>query len=311
MKRVFVPIAMSFALIQPAISETAWGKLEKGVDVIRECAGDIRTFCKGVKPGKGRIKTCMAGHLADLSDACMKALAEPKPQVLSDGANPKPMRVENSHLMRFIEMYLAGIDPNTGNIVGECYGTYANPMPANKDTSPQALVAALDMKKIKEKYGVLAASLNGPKLYIQDWFEFEAGAVREFGGLKAPWTAELNLGKEVSIAGLKPYKPMTIARKSAVGWNKGTKVMVLDDDAGNTWIMKGFELGLKPKYTYDQFMSAGAANFKQLPPGWKVRVVTLAQDNVERPEGGVAIIMMDEFQNVYDKTGPGMSNSKP
>ena len=28
-------------------------------------------------------------------------------------------------------------------------------------------------------------------------------------------------------------------------------------------------------------------------------------------EGGVATIMADEFFNVYDKTGPGMSNYKP
>ena len=35
-------------------------------------------------------------------------------EVLSDGDNAKPMRIENSHRMRFIEMYLAGIDPDTG-----------------------------------------------------------------------------------------------------------------------------------------------------------------------------------------------------
>jgi hypothetical protein len=81
--------------------------------------------------------------------------------------------------------------------------------------------------------------------------------------------------------------------------------------ARNTWIMKGFELGLAPKQTYEQFMAAGPANFKKLPPGWKARIVTLQEDNHEVPEGGVAAIMSDEFFNVYDKTGPGMSNYKP
>ena len=55
-------------------------------------------------------------------------------------------------------------------------------------------------------------------------------------------------------------------------------------------------------------MAKRAANFKHLPPGWKARVVTLTQDNLETP---VAWILLDEFFNVYDKTGPGMSNSKP
>jgi hypothetical protein len=40
-------------------------------------------------------------------------------------------------------------------------------------------------------------------------------------------------------------------------------------------------------------------------------IVELERDNLEKPEGGVATIMADEFFNVYDKTGPGMSNYKP
>lgn len=271
-----------------------------------------RYFNKGAKPGKGRIKACVAGHLSELSKACITALAEPEPQVLSDGNNAKTKRIDNSHLMRFIEIYLAGINPSTSDIVAECYGTYANPnIPANKDSSPQKLVADLNMNQIKKQYGVLAASLNGPKLWIPDWFEVEVGAIREFDGLKAPWTAQVNLGKKVDVNDVKAYEPTTIARKSAINWNKGTTVMVLDDPAGNTWIMKGFQLGLKPQRTYEEFMSAGAANFKKLPPGWKARVVTLEADNHEVPEGGVATILVDEFFNVYDKTGPGMSNSKP
>jgi hypothetical protein len=167
------------------------------------------------------------------------------------------------------------------------------------------------MKRIAKEYGVLGASLNGPKIWIPDWFDTEVGVVREFGGIKAPWTAQLNLGKKIDVNDVKPYQPLTNARKSAVNWNKGRKVMVLDDPAGNTWIMKGFQLGLKPKQTYDEFMAAGPADFKKLPPGWKARVVTLKKDNLEVPEGGVATIVADESFNIYDKTGPGMSNSKP
>jgi hypothetical protein len=104
---------------------------------------------------------------------------------------------------------------------------------------------------------------------------------------------------------------MTIARKSGMGWNKGATVLLLDDAVGNTWIMKGFQLGLKPQHTYEQFVAAGASFFKKLPPGWKFRVKTLDRDLIEKPEGGVATIMPDEFFNVYDKTGPGMTNYIP
>ena len=64
--------------------------------------------------------------------------------------------------------------------------------------------------------------------------------------------------------------------------------MVFDDASGNAWIMKGFQLSMKPQRTYDDFMAAGPATFKKLPPGWKARVVTLEQDNHEVPEGGIA-----------------------
>jgi hypothetical protein len=310
MKKLALLTATIVGLTQPALAQTALEKLEQGVDVVRECAGDVRQFCQGITPGKGRIKACIGGHLADLSKACITALAEPEPEVMSDGADAKTKRINNSHLMRFIEMYLAGINPSTGDIIAECYGTYANPdIPANKDSSPQNLVAALDMDQIKKQYGVLGASLNGPKLWIPDWFEVEVGRVRQFGGLEAPWTAQVNLGKTIDVNKFKPYEPTTIARKSAINWNKGTTVMVLDDASGNTWIMKGFQLG--PQRSYDEFIAAGAANFKKLPPDWKARVVTLETDNHEIPEGGVAHIMSDEFFNVYDKTGPGMSNFKP
>ena len=94
------------------------------------------------------------------------------------------------------------------------------------------------------------------------------------------------MGNNTSVGETTPYKPMNIARKSALGWNKGTKVILLDDAEGNTWIMKGFQLGLKPQYTYDEFVATAASKFKMLPKGWKVRVKTLEKDLHEKPEGG-------------------------
>ena len=92
--RTFAFVLAAFgALTQPAFAETTWEKLEHGIDVVKDCAGDVRQYCKEIKPGDGRIKACMAGHLADLSGACLKALAEPKPAVLSDGANAKSKRI--------------------------------------------------------------------------------------------------------------------------------------------------------------------------------------------------------------------------
>jgi len=239
--------------------------------------------------------------------------AAAQPAVLGDGAGAQYKRVENMHQTRFIEIFLAAREASTGNMVAACFNTMftSNGIPGSKDTAPQALVEGLDFEKMKQEYGVLGASLNGPKLWLSDWTDIDVGKEREFNGIPAAWVAQLNMGNNTSVGDTTPYKPMIIERKSAVGWNKGTRVILLDDAEGNTWIMKGFQLGLKPQHTYDEFVAAAASKFKALPQGWKVRVKTLEQDLNEKPEGGVATIMSDEFFNVYDKTGPGMSNYKP
>jgi len=235
------------------------------------------------------------------------------PKVFSDGVGAKKQLVKNINQVRYIEMYLAAQDPKSGNFLGACYNSSILPLdiPVSKDTSPQNLLEGLNFKKIKQEFGVAAASLNGPKLWMCDWFEADVGATRVFNGIKAQWCAQLNMGKDTNVNKVPAYKPFHIARKSSVGWNKGTKVFLLDDPEGNTWIMKGFQQGLKPLHTYMEFVAAGADNFKKLPPGWKFRIKTLDKNYIETPKNGVATILSDEFFNVYDKTGPGMGNYKP
>lgn len=237
----------------------------------------------------------------------------PEPKLLSDGAGAKYKRFDNTHQTRYIELFLAGREAKTGNIVAACYNTMLTDkgIPASRDTAPQALVEKLDLKQIKQEQGLLGVNLNGPKLWQPDWLEVDQGAERTFAGMPMTWVAQLNVPAKGGIGMDQPYTPMTIARKSGVGWNKGTTVMLLDDAEGNTWIMKGYQVGLKPTYTYVEFKTAGQSMFKKLPAGWNFRVKTLDKDLIEKPEGGVATIMPDEFFNVYDKTGPGMSNYKP
>lgn len=247
------------------------------------------------------------------SDNQSKAAAEIT-SIVDDGDRAKPGRFDNMHRTRFIEIFLARRDDKTGKLVAECYNSMFTEtgIPATKDTAPQAQVENLDFAKMKTDFGILGASLNGPKLWLPDWTEIDMGVERNFNGIKATWVAQLGMdGNAGGVAESTPYKPMTILRKSGLGWNKGTTVILLDDAEGNTWVMKGFQMGLKPEYTYDEFIARGQDQFKQLPQGWKFRVKTLEEDLIERPEGGVATIMPDEFFNIYDKTGPGMSNYKP
>lgn len=86
---------------------------------------------------------------------------------------------------------------------------------------------------------------------------------------------------------------------------------LIDDADGNTWIMKGYELGIKATHTFEQLSADPASYFKKLPMGWKFRTKLLEQDLKLVPETGIATIMPDEMFNVYDKTGPGYSSYRP
>jgi len=261
-----------------------------------------------------RIGLLVVLAFAGLAPAFAQSPSVPSPKVLADGVGAKAVRFDKLHKARFIEIFLAHRDAATGAVVAEAYNTLfsSNGIPASKDTAPLDKVKGLDLARIKTELGVAGASLNGPKLWLPDWTEIDVGVERDFNGIKAPWVAQLNMGSNTGgVSESTPYKPMTIARKSGLGWNKGTQVLLLDDDAGNTWVMKGFQLGLEPKQTYEQFVAAGAGNFKKLPAGWKFRVKVLDKDLIEVPVTGVATIMPDEFFNVYDKTGPGMTNYRP
>ena len=159
--------------------------------------------------------------VATLLAASLPALAQQpspaEPKVLADGANAKSGRVDNLNHVRYIEIFLAAHEANTGKLVAGCYNTMFNStgIPASKDTAPQALVEGLDFNKLKNEFGVLGASLNGPKIWMADWAEIDVGVVRDFNGIKAPWVAQLNMDGNAGVSESTPYKPITIARKSA------------------------------------------------------------------------------------------------
>jgi hypothetical protein len=235
-------------------------------------------------------------------------------KVMHDGDNAVSARVDNMHLTRYIELFFAYEGSKEEGILAECFNTMftTNGIPESKNTAPQDLVAGLDLKKLAEENGVANVSLNGPKNWTPDWTEIKEGVQRNFNGIEARWVATLRMGDNAKgVSKSTPYKTAEIERKSSLGWNKGTRVLLLDDAEGNTYIMKGFELGMNPKYTYNEFLDNAKTLYKQLPEGWKVRVITLEKDLIETPENGVAILIPDEFFNVFDKTGPGMMNYKP
>jgi Cysteine rich repeat len=42
----------------------------------KACRADVKKSCAGIKPGGGRIETCIKDHFADMSDACKEMISQ-------------------------------------------------------------------------------------------------------------------------------------------------------------------------------------------------------------------------------------------
>ena len=227
--------------------------------------------------------------------------------ILDDGANAKVQKWDKILDQRYLEIFL--VTGSKDDPKALCYNTQTlNGGDRTGDSAPQSLVDKLDVKTMAKENNALDGFVNGPRRWCLDWIEIPLGVERDFNGLKAAWVATLNM-KGVTRGKENNYRSMTIARKSAFGINKGTKVFILDDPQGNTWVMKSYSLVLDPTMNRDKVPDMLAR--LKLPEGWKYRVVELDRDLVLLPECGIATIVQDDLDNTYDLTGLGYSNYKP
>jgi hypothetical protein len=58
------------AELSPACQSQMKAAKERVEQVRQECKGDVEKFCKGIKPGGGRILACLKSHQAELAPAC-------------------------------------------------------------------------------------------------------------------------------------------------------------------------------------------------------------------------------------------------
>jgi hypothetical protein len=224
----------------------------------------------------------------------------------NDGVGAVTKHLTDLRGYRYMEFFLVGSVPVDGQIKGTCYNTTTqNTPPGGRDSAPAALVQKLDPAALAKQYGVKAVVINPPRQWLLDWVDVPMGAVRDFDGIKAPWVAVMNMPK----GEWKPYTPATIERRTKFGFAKGQTIYLLDDPDGNTWIMKSFTQAVQPTNTYDNLSSLGQRI--KTPAGWKARTKVLDQELVLIPETGVARILRDDLDNVYDVTGPGYSSFKP
>jgi hypothetical protein len=228
----------------------------------------------------------------------------------NDDAGAELRHFENLRANRYTEIFLIGGNAITKNFTAGVYNTVGlNSSTGTGDSSPQALLAKIDLIALKREYDVLRVYKNGPRLWTLDWADVMVGREREFNGLKARWVMWLDVPKELSSHEVVAYKSITGQRNTQLGFNKGKPVFILDDPEGNSWVMKSASLILDPNQTYDSLKDLGSR--LKPAPGWKFRVQMLEEDLVLTPDNGVVLVTQDELGNTYDRMGGPYSNFKP
>ncbi len=228
-----------------------------------------------------------------------------------DGAGATPNTFRNTYGHRYTEMFLIGGNAITKNLEANVYNTWGlNGSDTTGDSCPAALLDKIDVKEVAKQYHMLAAFKNGARLWTLDWIEVEMGKELDFGGIKARWVNWLDLRGISTEPGAANYRKITVTRHTRFGFNKGTRISVLDDPEGNPWVMKSFSLITHPDQKFDDIATLGS---RLTPPaGWKFRSVVLEQDLILTPDkDGVAHITQDDFGNTYDRAGGPYSNYKP
>jgi hypothetical protein len=229
----------------------------------------------------------------------------------NDGADAKPFTFKDIRGYRYTEMFLIGGNAITKNLEANVYNTWGlNGSDTTGDSCPAALLDKIDVKEMAKKFQMLAVFKNGARLWTLDWIEVEMGKELDFGGMKARWVNWLDLKGISTEPGAANYKKITVTRHTRFGFNKGTRISVLDDPDGNPWVMKSFSLITHPDQKFDEISTLGSR--LKPPAGWKFRSVVLEQDLILTPDkDGVAHITQDDFGNTYDRAGGPYSNFKP
>lgn len=229
-----------------------------------------------------------------------------------DDADVTELKFNNLMGSRYGEILLVFGNAVTKDFTAGVYNTIglngANPK-GGGDSCPAAILDQMDLKKVKADHGALSVVKNAPRLWTVDHIGVKAGKVRDFQGLESHWVMwfpipdAIREGKDLS------YAAMVAKRDTSMGIDKGSRAYILDDPAGNSWVMKSASLIKDPKQKFEDLRDLGSR--LKLPPGWKFRSPILEGDLVFLTDNGRTQITQDDLGNTYDRVGGPYSNYKP
>src|SRR5215471_18072963 len=181
--------------------------------------------------------------------------------------------------------------------VGICYNTLGLPDPVS-----DRQFRALDADALKAEFGGDGIWLNGPRRAQMDEASAEVlddGRVTSVGGIPMQTVAKVRITDVRMFAGTRPaYTPTEVERTTTWVFHAGQPVHELVAPDGSVYAMQSASL-LKDPDLAEKLPNLGER--LQTPDGWTHRVRTPEQDLVVQARNGVAHVVLDEFENNYQR----------
>jgi hypothetical protein len=172
--------------------------------------------------------------------------------------------------------------------------TVYNSFPLND--CPAELWSALDPQAIAKEHGAAAALLNGPRYWLMNGIEKQAGGAQErmtFGGIEMIKQATVQL----SSMNPAPYTVNEVTRNTVFVFNAGEEIYELIEPDGKRWVMQTWSQVADPSLSRADL--PGLASRLTLREGWsyqpRVLTETLRVDTTTRP----ARVTQDDLTNSY------------
>ena len=181
--------------------------------------------------------------------------------------------------------------------VGICYNTLSLPDPVSDEQ-----FRALDADALKAEFGGDGIWLNGPRRAQMDEASavvLDSGRITSVGGIPMQTVAKVRVPDVRMFAGKRPaYTETEVERSTTWIFHAGQPVHELIAPNGSVYAMQSASL-IKDPNLAEQLPNLGER--LQMPDGWTYRVRTLDQDLVVQARDGVAHVVLDEFENNYQR----------
>jgi len=161
---------------------------------------------------------------------------------------------------------------------------------------------ALDADALKAEFGGDGIWLNGPRRAQMDEASAEVlddGRVTSVGGIPMQTVAKVRIPDVRMFAGRRPaYTETEVERSTTWVFHAGQPVHELVAPDGSVYAMQSASL-IKDPNLAEQLPNLGER--LQMPDGWTYRVRTPDHDLVVQARDGVAHVVLDEFENNYQR----------